>query len=109
MTPDEKLKALKDWMGQTFPELHIEIKWNEPMYVLGKTFILAFNGTKKHLSVAPEQDCLNYFESKIQSLGLSRTKELLTIPWDQPIPYDLLKEMVEFNIREKEGMTRFWR
>ena len=109
MTPEEALQALKDWMAQTFPELHIEIKWNEPMYMLGQTFILAFNGTKKHLSVAPEQDCLNYFESKIQSLGLSRTKVLLTIPWDQPIPYDLLKEMVEFNIREKEGMTRFWR
>lgn len=105
----KRLKEIFTWMASTFDALHVEVKWNQPMFMLEKTFIIAFSPSKKHLSVAPEQACLNHFEAAITARGFKRSKELWMIPWDRDIPYDLLHDMVAFNINEKAGMTQFWR
>lgn len=104
-----KLKELFTWMMATFDSLHVEVKWNQPMFILGQTFIVAFSPAKKHLSVAPEHACLNHFDSAIKASGTKRSKELWMIPWEKDIPYDLLHEMITYNIQEKAGMTQFWR
>ncbi len=108
-TQQLRFQKLFTWMETQFESLHVEVKWKQPMFMMGKTFIIAFSPSKKHLSVAPEQACLNHFETSIQAHGLKRSKELLMIPWEKDIPYNLLHDMIAFNIQEKAGMTQFWR
>lgn len=104
-----RFQELFSWMESTFDALHVEVKWNQPMFILNQTFIIAFSPAKKHLSVAPEHACLNHFEAEIETLGFKRSKELLMIPWEKDIPYELLHDMIAFNIQEKAGMSQFWR
>lgn len=105
----DTMQAIDAWMADTFPELHVAIKWNQPMYLLNQTFIIAFSHAKTHLSVAPEQACLDHFYPFIQTLGLTRSKELLKIPWDAPVPYDLLESMIRYNMQEKAEYQKLWR
>ncbi|QCB29217.1 hypothetical protein CENDO_09815 [Corynebacterium endometrii] len=34
---------------------------------------------------------------------------MFLLPWDKPVPYDLLQEIIEFNIADKKEVTTFWR
>lgn len=88
--------------------LHVEVKWNQPMFILKHTFIIAFSPAKTHISVAPEKACLDHFETVFIEHGLKRSKELLMIPWNRNIPFDLLHAMVTFNIQEKQEFEGFW-
>ncbi|CAB0991938.1 iron chaperone [Corynebacterium diphtheriae] len=34
---------------------------------------------------------------------------MVRLPWDQPIPFDLLRDVIAFNIDDKRDVTSFWR
>lgn len=34
---------------------------------------------------------------------------LFRIKWDQEVEYDLIGKMIEMNMEEKRGSTKFWR
>lgn len=46
---------------------------------------------------------------RIQARGYTRAEKLWRIGFQQEIPYDLLREMVQLNIAQKADYTRFWR
>ncbi len=105
----DTMQVVDAWMIDAYPECHVEMKWNQPMYLLNQTFIIAFSKTQTHLSIAPERACLDHFEEAIHSLGLTRSKELLKVPWDTPVPYELIASMIEYNIQEKAHLNTLWR
>lgn len=105
----EKLLKTINWIKQTFPQLSLEIKWNQPMFIHKGTFILAFSVSKNHFSVAPEQKAMEIFSDKIDDAGYSQTKMLFRIKYSQGVNYVLLKEIIQFNIEDKRGYDKFWR
>lgn len=50
-----------------------------------------------------------YFADEITQAGYSATKGLFQIPWNEPVNYELLEKMIEFNIQDKAEYTNFWR
>lgn len=103
-----------EWVHERYPELGVRIAWNQPMFTLDGTFIIGFSYAKKHMAVAPERAGIEHFAEKFDALGLSYGKMMLRIPWPtdgkaESLPLDLLADMIEFNMSEKKGMTKFWR
>ena len=47
----ERTAHVLSWVGERFPQLKQEIKWNQPMFTNHGTFIAAFSVAKKHFSV----------------------------------------------------------
>ncbi len=111
--PDEShrafAKAVFDWVKAEFPQLESVIKWNQPMFTDHGTFIIGFSASKNHLAAAPEHACMVRFEAEMDANGVDHTKELMRFPWEQPIDYALLKQMIAFNIADKAGCEGFWR
>ena len=109
--PDHRgrTEELLSWVANKFPTLKSHIKWNTPMFSNHGTYIIGFSTAKKHLSVSPEEVGITHFADDIAQAGYSATKGLFRIPWNEPINYELLEKMIEFNIQDKTNCTTFWR
>ncbi|WP_172250914.1 iron chaperone [Saccharibacillus deserti] len=105
----ERLENVFAWVQETFPNLGTKIAWNQPMFTDHDTFILAFSSAKAHMSVAPEAAAMQRFSSRIEQAGYAQTAQLFRIPWKMPVDYELLQDLIAFNIEDKADCTTFWR
>ncbi len=105
----ERMEEIFKWILEKFPNLKAEIKWNQPMFSDHGTFIIGFSTAKHHISVSPEEFGMEHFADDIVEAGYSATKGLFRIKWSEPVNYQLLEKMIEFNIVDKAGCTTFWR
>ena len=103
-----KLEQVIEWVTETFPDLKLEIKWNQPMMTHNGTFIISFSASSKHFSIAPELQVLEEFRDKLTDAGYSHSKALFRILWKQDVNYPLLEEIIERSIEFKKGSTTFW-
>lgn len=104
-----RMEELFQWMEKTFPELSTRIGWNQPMYTHHGTFIIGFSISKKHMAAAPEQVAVDRFSEAVKQAGYDHTKELIRFPWNKPLDYGLLEEIIRFNIADKAETKSFWR
>ncbi|PID21543.1 iron chaperone [Sporosarcina sp. P3] len=105
----DRIEEILNWVANEFPDLEPIIKWNTPMFSDHDTFIIGFSTAKHHISVSPEPAGIANFADDIAQLGYSATKGLFRIRWNEPIHYELLKKIIEFNIQDKADYTSFWR
>lgn len=103
------LNTIFAWISQQYPDLKQKIAWNQPMYTDHDTFIIGFSVAKDHFNLSPEIACLNHFADAIDATGYHRTKMLIQIRWDQSVDYDLLSQLIEYNIQDKKDCQTFWR
>lgn|SRR5690606_23569248 len=92
-----------------FPELKLEIRWNQPMFVYQDTFILAVSVLKNHMSIAPEIKAMDYFRDEIKLAGYEDTRHLFKINFRDSIHYPLIERIIKYNIKDKTGYKKFWR
>ncbi|MGV3277045.1 iron chaperone [Staphylococcus hyicus] len=107
----EKLKSVIDQLLTDYPQLTLEIKWNQPMLLLkdNGTFILGFSKAKPHFAVAPEKYTRDYFEEEIKKAGYQTTKMFMKFKWTDEVNFDLIHKMIDKNIEDKQHSTKFWR
>ncbi|MDR2276373.1 MAG: DUF1801 domain-containing protein [Vagococcus sp.] len=105
----EKVEELLLWITDNYPSLTPVIKWNEPMFILNNTFIIGFSISKKHIAVSPEVKGIQQHEKEIDAANYEHTKNIIRIKWGQTINYELIKNIIDFNIVDKENSTAFWR
>ncbi|WP_125591187.1 iron chaperone [Companilactobacillus jidongensis] len=98
-----------DWVQTTFPELQKRFAWKQPMFTDHGTFIIGFSVAAKHISVAPEGKSMDLFASKVEDAGYTHGTKMFRIKFDQDVNYDLLKDVIEFNIEDKKDCDTFWR
>lgn len=104
----ESMQHLIEWVSATFPDLNLEIKWNQPMMTHNGTFIIGFSAAAKYVSIAPETAILHEFLDRITETGYGHTKMKFQIKWNQQIDYDLLSDIIERSVEFKKGSTTFW-
>ncbi|NMO94290.1 iron chaperone [Paenibacillus lemnae] len=92
-----------------FPDLVPVIKWNQPMFTHHGTYIIGFSTSKKHMAVSPESAGMIHFSEEISQAGYDQTKQLIRIPWNHPVDYELLAKMIQYNLEDKADCTTFWR
>ena len=118
---DEYLKVISDsdnrnkfsdvinWIKKEFPNLTLEIKWNQPMFIHKGTHIISFSVSKNHFSVSPEFKGMQTFYKAISDAGYSQSKMLFRIKYSDNINYQLLKDIINFQIEDKKDLKTFWR
>ncbi|MCO4358629.1 DUF1801 domain-containing protein [Staphylococcus agnetis] len=107
----EKLKNVVEQLLNEYPELTLEIKWNQPMLLLkdNGTFILGLSKAKPHFAIAPEIETRNYFDDAIKQADYDATKMIIKIKWTDDVNFDLIRKMIDKNIADKQHTTKFWR
>jgi len=105
----ERMSHILVHIRRQYPQLQEEIKWSQPMFSDHGTFIIGFSLAKGHLAVAPEAAGVVYLEEDLRKAGYTSTRELFRIKWDQAVDYEILDKVIDYNIEEKKGMTKYWR
>ncbi|MGT2929684.1 iron chaperone [Streptococcus dentasini] len=105
----DRVENLLYWILDEFPELEPVIKWNQPMVTHNGTYIFGLSVNKQSIAISPEAATIKHFLNDIEKIGYSHTDNIIRIKWNESIDYDLIKNMIVFQMEEKSGFDRFWR
>ncbi len=101
------LRQLYAILKRVAPQAEEAIKWGSPFFVEPR-FLFAFSAHKAHCSFAPTAEALGEFRSELA--GHKTTKHYLQLPYDKPVPADLVRRIAEYRLqalRERED-DGFW-
>jgi uncharacterized protein YdhG (YjbR/CyaY superfamily) len=101
------LRRLHALLAAAAPKATAVIKWGNPFFVEPR-FLFAYSAHKAHLSFAPGAGAIAHFQSELK--GHQTTKHFLKVPYDQPLPEELIRRMAAYcletvSAREDDG---FW-
>ena len=91
------LRRLYAILKSVAPEAEEAIKWGTPFFVEPR-FLFAFSAFKAHCNFAPTAAALKAFRKELQKH--KTTKNFLQIPYDEPLPADLIRNIAEYSLRE---------
>ncbi len=101
------LRRLYAILQSVAPEAEEAIKWGNPFFVEPR-FLFAFSAHKAHCNFFLAAAALEAFR---QELAMHKTtKNFLQIPYDQPVPEDLIRRIAKYrllSVRERED-DAFW-
>lgn len=104
-----RTRDVLQFVSDEFPHLGKRIGWNQPIFTDHGTYIVGFSISKKHLGLGLENVTMDKLSERIKEAGYTHTKMVVQLPWDKDIDYDLIREIVAFNIKDKEHVETFWR
>ena len=93
-----RMMALRSLIHSCYPEIGEKIAWGIPTFVL-KDNLVQFSAEKKHMGFHPGKEAIDAFADRFGKL--THTKSTLHLPYSEPMPWELLREMVEFCVRER--------
>ena len=102
--PDEVkvvLEKVRKIIRKEAPEAEEAISYQIPTFKQNGKYLIYFAGWKNHISLYPIPNAVGGFKKKITPYIAG--KGTLRFPLDKPIPYELIKEIVEFKIKEIFG------
>ncbi len=101
------LRKLYAILKSVAPQAEEAIKWGSPFFVEPR-FLFAFSAHKAHCNFAPTAEALSAFRAQLA--GFKTTKHYLQLPYDKPVPEDLVRMIAEYRqhaVRERED-EGFW-
>ena len=97
------LRQLRKIIRETAPEAEETISYQMPAFRLNGILVY-FAAFKNHVSFFPTSSAIQAFKEKLSPYELS--KGTVRFPIKEPIPFDLIKEMVKFRVRENLGKKK---
>jgi uncharacterized protein YdhG (YjbR/CyaY superfamily) len=99
------LRRLYAILKSVAPEAEEAIKWGTPFFVEPR-FLFSFSAHKAHLNFAPTAAALEAFRKELE--GHKTTKNFLQIPYNKPLPEDLVRKIAEYRLRNMGENDAFW-
>jgi uncharacterized protein YdhG (YjbR/CyaY superfamily) len=99
------LRALHRILAEVAPDAEQTIKWGTPFFVEPR-FLFAFSAHKAHCNFAPTAAALQAFRAELE--GRKTTKNYLQIPYDEPVPEDLVRRIAQYRMDNLGDGDGFW-
>jgi uncharacterized protein YdhG (YjbR/CyaY superfamily) len=94
----ERLNIIRTIIRDTASEAIETISYSMPAFKL-KKIIIYFSAHKSHIGLYPGAAAIIEFKNKLKDYKTS--KGAIQLPYDKPIPTDLIKQIVNFNIKNR--------
>jgi uncharacterized protein YdhG (YjbR/CyaY superfamily) len=91
------LEELRQTIREAAPEAEETISYQMPAFKLNGILVW-FAAFKKHIGLYPTASAVSAFKEKLGNY--EKSKGTIKFPIDDPIPYYLVKEIVEFRVKE---------
>ncbi|GIE89075.1 iron chaperone [Actinoplanes regularis] len=103
----ELLEQLHTLARETVPDASEAIKWGHPAWVHPSgTILFVISGHAKHANFTFTPSTREAF---VLELGdLETGKGSIKLPYDRPVPTDLLRRMIAYRVREHEDDGVLW-
>jgi len=89
------LQKIRETIRQSAPDAIEKISWRMPTFWQGENLI-HFAAFKKHVGIYPGDLTQIPFAEKLD--GLRTSKGAIQLPYNKPIPYDLIAEITEYRV-----------
>jgi uncharacterized protein YdhG (YjbR/CyaY superfamily) len=99
----EKLGLLRETIQKYAPEAKEVISYQMPAYKQNG-ILVCFAGHKNHIGFYPGVAAIELFKSRMTFYKLS--KGTIQFPLDQPLPLDLIADIVTFKVLEKSQKVK---
>ncbi len=96
----EKLQALRQIVLQIAPEATEKISWGMPTFMLNG-ILIQFAAHKEHIGLYPGPVAIEHFADKLS--GYKTSKGTIQLPFDQPIPKELVEEIVRYRLEQNKA------
>jgi uncharacterized protein YdhG (YjbR/CyaY superfamily) len=96
----EILENLRQIIKTTAPKAEETISYKIPTFKLNGNLV-HFAAFKNHIGFYPTPSGIEKFKKELSTFETS--KGTIKFPLDQPIPFDLVKKIVEFRVRENSS------
>lgn len=98
-----KLEQIREIIQQAAPEAKEAVRYGMPTFVLNGNLV-HFAAYKNHIGFYPAPSGIDAY---LDELAVYRTgKGTIQFPIDQPIPFNLIKKVVEFRVNENLGKRK---
>ena len=92
------LEKLRQTIRKAAPEAVETISYQIPTFKLNGKNLVHFAAFKSHVGFYPTPSGIKAFEKELSAL--KQAKGSVQFPLDRPIPYDLVKRIVAFRVKE---------
>lgn len=96
---DELLALIRELV----PDAEEKLSWKMPTFALNGPLI-HFAAAKRHIGLYPGADGVAHFVDRLDAAGLKHSKGAIQLPFDQPLPTNLIRDIVGF--REKQQRAK---
>ena len=97
------LRQMRELIRAAAPAATEAMKYRIPTFVLNGNLV-HFAAFERHLGFYPTPSAMVHFQRQLA--GYVTAKGSVQFPLDQPIPWDLIREMVLFRVAEASGRTK---
>jgi uncharacterized protein YdhG (YjbR/CyaY superfamily) len=99
----EILEKLRQAIRESAPEATEAISYRIPTFKLNGNLV-HFAAFRDHISFFPTSSGVEAFRNELS--GYKTSKGTVQFPLDKPIPFDLVRKIVKFRVRENQGKQR---
>ncbi len=99
----ERMEKLRELILGCSPDITEKISWGMATFVL-RGNLVHFAGEKRHIGFHPSPSAIEAFAPRLSEYKYS--KGTVQLPHDKPVPYDLIREMVCFRVRENTAEAK---
>lgn len=100
----EILQKIRNTIREAAPGAEETISYKMPTFRLNGHYLVYFAAHKKHVGFYPAPTGVAEFEKDLALYGAGRGT--LQFPFDHPIPFDLIRRVVKFWIRENQASAK---
>lgn len=93
------LQELRTFIKQYAPDAKEKISYSMPCFTLHGNLVY-FAAAKKHIGFYPTPSGIAQFASEFDEMGLKYSKGAVQFPLSKPLPWDLIRRIVEFRVLE---------
>lgn len=94
----EKLEKIRNFIKDIVPESTETISYQMPTFDLEGKHLVYFAAFKHHIGFYPFPSGIEAFKDEISEYKTS--KGSIQFPLDKPIPFDLIKKILKFRVKE---------
>lgn len=92
---EQAIRRLVEYVAANYPDLELLLAWNQPMFRLGKKYLIGFMPTKKHINLLTvSDDAINHLAVEIKNYRHGTRS--ISLPFDWEIDQDLITKVIEF-------------
>jgi uncharacterized protein YdhG (YjbR/CyaY superfamily) len=96
------LEELRHVVNESAPQAEETMSYGMPTFDLNGAHLVFFAAWKNHVGLYPvNSSVVEAFKNELAPFKLA--KGTVQFPFDKPIPFDLVKKIVEFRVKESES------
>ncbi len=99
------LRAVYAILKEVAPDATEAIKWRTPVFE-EKRILFAFAGFKAHMNFMPTASSLEPFAEELE--GFKTGKGTIQLPYDRPVPAELVRKIAEHRARDVRENDARW-